>query len=167
MVWRVVRKVPSLLAFAMLALAGPAAAEELVHGTAVAESGDRLRLETLRGSIEIRLQGLAAPPPGTTCPSAAGKRSRWNCGDGSREALAARIRGEDVVCRLVGREAGGAALAECAVQSHNLNLWMLATGRAILRKGWRGRIRAYDEAEMIARRAGAMLWHGMEPVEDR
>lgn len=159
--------VRSLLVSAMLALAGPAAAEDLVHGTAVAESGDRLRLETLRGGIEVRLQGLAAPPPGTTCPSAAGKRSRWNCGDGSRDALTARIGGEDVVCRLTGRDAGGAALAECAVQSRNLNLWMLATGRAILMKGWRGRIRAYDEAEMVARRAGAMLWHGMEPVGNR
>ena len=162
-----VKEVRFLLVSAMLALAWPAAAEELVHGSAVAEAGDRLRLETLRGSIAIRLQGLSAPPPGATCPSAAGSQSRWNCGDGSRDALAGQIEGEDVVCRLAGREAGGAALAECAVQALNLNLWMLATGRAILVKDWRGRIPAYDEAEMIARRAGTMLWHGMAAGEDR
>ena len=162
-----VKRVRCLLVFALLALAGHASAEEVVHGGGVAATGDRLRLETLTGEVAIRLQGLSAPPPGVTCLSAAGTQSRWNCGDGSRDALAAQIEGEEVVCSLVGGEMDGAALAECAVQTLNLNLWMLATGRAILMKGWRGRIPAYDEAEMIARRAGTMLWHGMEAGEDR
>lgn len=129
-------------------------AQEIVRGTGHALSGDLLELETAVGRRHsIRLQGLAAPPPGADCPAADGV-GRWNCGDGSRDALQSRLNGEEVVCRL-----DGAGPAECSVQTLNLNVWMLQTGRAFLQPGWRGRVQLYDQAELVARRSGAMLWN--------
>ena len=124
-------------------------------GSAEALAGDILAFETGEGRRAVRLRLIEAPPPGAVCPAPGG--GRWRCGDGSRMALAGQIRGERIACRVTGGEAE-VPDAECRAQTRDLGLWMLLAGWAALRPEGRGIEPAYDEAEALARRLGAMIW---------
>ena len=116
----------------------------------------RLVLSTVEGA-SYQLAALEVPEE---CPAAGG--GLWACGEGSRQSLAAAVKGEVLECRIV--EPGSPPSVECYAQTRNLNQWMLEVGRAKLYSAWvRGSIPAYDAAERVARAAGAMLWDASEP----
>ena len=148
---------PIILLLALLPASAEAQLSRLT-GSAEAVSGSVLVMEDPAGeSIQVALAGLASPPPGEVCPSVIEGLADWACGDGSRDALAGLVQGEIVECQLL-PVADRVVTGDCMVQTRNVTEWMLGTGRAILAPGWRGRNVAWDEAEMQARRARAMLW---------
>ena len=148
----------------MLALVPALAQAQLsrLAGPAQAISGSALEMEDPAGeTVTVALAGLAAPPPGKLCPSPVEGVADWECGDGSRQALAGLVQGEIVECRLLAED-DGRLTGDCMVQTRNVSEWMLGTGRAILAPGWRGRNAAWDLAETRARRARAMLWASID-----
>ena len=139
-----------------LAVPGPAAAgqgEETVvlHSVEVATVEERFMLSTPNGA-SYELAALQSP---TECPAAAG--GSWACGEGALQALSAAVAGETLACRIL--RDGHSPAVECTAQTRNLNLWMLQVGWARLHPEWRGQIVDYDEAELAARTAGAILWY--------
>ncbi len=150
-----------IMLLALALAASPSAGQvAFLAGTAEALSGTAILIEDPAGKeIRLRLAGLAAPPVGALCPSAGEALPDWECGAGSRLALASVIAGETLECRLTG-SAGEVQEADCIAQTRNINQWMLATGWAILRPEWRGRNPEWDAAENLARRARSMLWAG-------
>ena len=120
-------------------------------------SDGRLVLSTPSGDT-YELAGLETPP---TCPASGG--STWACGEGAREALAAAVEGETLQCRVLDK--GTPPAVECFAQTRNLNVWMLHVGRATLQPAWSNRIPEYDEAQLSAQSAGAMVWDESREVE--
>ena len=138
-----------------LALQGGAAScqgdqDIVLRDVEVAVSNGRLVLSTADGGT-YELAGLEAPP---TCPAGDGRT--WACGEGAREALAAAVAGETLQCRVL--DNGAPPAVECFAQTRNLNVWMLHVGRARLQPTWSNRIPEYDEAQLSARSAGAIVW---------
>lgn len=156
-------QISTLLLAIALAVRPAAGQVAFLTGPATALSGAAIQMEDPAGrSVRLRLAGLAAPTEGMRCPAADGDLPDWECGTGSRLALASVIEGEILECRLHGTEAGEPPAVECLAQTRNVNEWMLRTGWAILQPEWRGRNPEWDSAELLARRAGAMLWSGMD-----
>src|SRR5215212_9917798 len=83
-------------------------AEREKEGRASVADGDTLRLQ----GVAIRLKGIDAPELHQTC-SLDGRPYR--CGETSREALAERVAGRPVACRIEGRDRYGRSLARCEV----------------------------------------------------
>ena len=138
-------------------LALPAAAascrgenDVVLRDVEVVVSDGRIVLSTPDGDT-YELAGLETPP---TCPAAGG--GTWACAEGAREALAAAVAGETLRCRVI--DEGTPPAAECFAQTRNLNVWMLHVGRAKLQPAWSDRIPEYDEAQLSAQSAGAMVW---------
>ena len=154
-------RLPAL--FLAISLTAPPIAGQVafIAGPAKALSGTTILMEDPAGrSVRLRLAGLAAPAERMRCLAAGGNLPDWGCGTGSLLALASVIDGEILECRLLDADAGDLPAAECLAQTRNVNEWMLMTGRAILLPEWRGRNPEWDSAELLARRAGAMLWSG-------
>ncbi len=108
-------------------VSGPAAAVAVVDG------------QTLRvGDAVIRLQGVEAPPRGTTCLGP--DQRRFDCGAASAEALARLLRGNPVSCKLYGSDAAGFRQGLCEAGATEVN-------RAIVAAGW---ARATGETESFA-----------------
>ena len=146
-----------------LALPGAAAScqgdrEIVLHDVEVIVSDGRLVLSTPRGDT-YELAGLETP---LTCSAADGRT--WACGEGARQALAAAVAGETLECRII--EQGPPPAVQCFAQSRNLNVWMLHVGRAKLQPAWRNRIPEYDEAQLSAQAAGAMVWSESPGADD-
>lgn len=107
--------------------------------------------QTLRvGDTVVRLQGVAAPPRGTTCLRA--DNSRFDCGAAASEALARLLRDHPVSCRLYGSDPAGFAQGLCDADGRDIN-------RGIVAAGWaRARAASFGDEESQARAARRGLW---------
>ena len=147
----------------LLASAGPAAADR-VTGTAAALSGGVLEFQRTDGrTLRVRLAGISVPPADARCPPPAGTADlpEWACGLAALGLLAGEIAGETVECETAAAPAEtGPPAGICAVQTLDLTRRMLEAGLAALLPEWRGRRRAWDEAETAARRMRAGVWSG-------
>jgi endonuclease YncB( thermonuclease family) len=98
-----------------------------VSGTLVAEpqrvavvDGNTLRVQ----DKVVRLVGVRAPARGTECAP------RTDCGAAAIAALAALVRGRQVVCKLDGRAADGFPQAMCEAAGTSINHALIASGYA-------------------------------------
>lgn len=118
--------------------------------------GDTLRL----GDRTLRLAGIAAPERGTRCLDAAGRS--FDCGAAAAEALARLIAGQDLSCRIHGRDRFGRAVGSCHAAEVDVN-------GALVSGGW---ARAVDgparlaALEALARQERRGLWAGRFPAGD-
>jgi endonuclease YncB( thermonuclease family) len=129
---------------------GPDAAGE-VAGTAVVTDADTLTV----GGLIIRLHGLDAPELRQTCRRADG--SPWPCGREATAALAQRLRGGTVRCRLLGTDRFGRALGRCWAGGEEINAWLVREGWAVAytRYSWR-----YLPQQALAWWEGRGIWQG-------
>lgn len=118
--------------------------------------------QTLRlGEAVVRLQGVAAPPRGTSCLRP--DNSRYDCGAAASEALGRLLRNDGVTCRLYGRDAAGFLQGLCEAQGRELNRTMVASGWARARSESPGFAAAsFGDEEGQARAAHRGLWQGGE-----
>ena len=116
--------------------------------------------QTLRiGETVVRLQGVAAPPRGTTCLKA--DNSRFDCGAAASEALARLLRDQSVTCKLYGRDPAGFAQGLCDAEGRDVNRGIVAAGWARARADSPGFAAAsFGDEESRARAAHRGLWQG-------
>ena len=128
----------------------PGAATE-VAGPAGVTDADTLSV----GGRIIRLDGLDAPETRQSCRRADG--SPWPCGRMATAALALRLRGESVSCRLLGTDRFGRALGRCWAGGEEINAWLVREGWAVAytRYSWR-----YLPQQAMAWWEGRGLWQG-------
>lgn len=107
----------ALVAFA-LAQDGPA-------GQAVVIDGDSL----IVGGVEVRLHGVDAPEWDQTCWNAADVA--YPCGRRVAQALAERIRGEEVACLTIDTDPYGRTVAKCFVGAADLGSMLVRAGGAV------------------------------------
>lgn len=126
------------------------AASELA-GPAGVTDADTLTI----GGRAIRLDGLDAPELRQTCRRADG--AAWPCGQMAAAALAVRLRGEEVRCRLLGEDRFGRALGRCQAGGEEINAWLVREGWAVAytRYSWR-----YLPQQAQAWWAGRGIWQG-------
>jgi endonuclease YncB( thermonuclease family) len=123
----------------------PGAVAAEAHQVAVVD-GDTLRLH----DTVVRLDGVAAPQRGRTCPD--GRGSGYDCGAAASAALAALVRDRRVDCRLSGRDGSGLVQGVCEAGGTELN-------RALVMAGWaRSDAPGLAEAEAAARAGRRGLW---------
>jgi endonuclease YncB( thermonuclease family) len=144
---------PLLLAVALpTSLLGSAPREHLWHTPAAAVrivDGETIGL----GDRVVRLAGIEAPPRGASCHTARGEA--FDCGAASAAALARLLAGQDVSCRIIGKDDFGRGLGKCAAGGTEVNRAMVQAGFA------RARHRDLREEEDAARRDARGLWaHG-------
>jgi endonuclease YncB( thermonuclease family) len=126
-------------------------------GQVAVVDGQTLRL----GDAVVRLQGVSAPPRGTTCLRP--DNSRFDCGASASEALARLLRGFAVSCRLYGRDGAGFLQGLCEAEGRDVNRGIVATGWARARSDSPGFAAAsFGEEESAARAAHRGLWQGGE-----
>ncbi len=118
--------------------------------------------QTLRlGETVVRLQGVSAPPRGTSCLRP--DNSRFDCGAAASDALAQLLRSEPVACRLYGRDAAGFLQGLCEAQGREINRGMVASGWARARSESPGFAAAsFGDEEGLAKAAHRGLWQGGE-----
>lgn len=132
-----------------LADGSPSAAE--VAGPAGVTDADTIAV----GGRIIRLHGLDAPELSQTCRRADG--TAWPCGQMAAAALALRLRGEPVVCRVSGRDRYGRSLGRCWAGDDDINAWLVREGWAVAytRYSWH-----YLPQQALAWWDGRGLWQG-------
>jgi len=149
-------KLKATLLVCVLAVPGAAVAGQgdtvVLRSVEVTTVGERFMLAT-RDGASYELAALQSP---TDCPAATGG-GLWACGEGALQALSAAVAGETLACEIV--RDGDPPAVRCTAQTRDLGLWMLRIGWAKLPLEWQGQIAEYDEAELAARTAGAMLWY--------
>lgn len=139
------------LADARGAAAKPAAAAGPVSGSAVARSGDVLRI----GNTSVKLAGIEAPERNQPCTRANGKQ--WDCGQAAMQALSGQVRGKKVTCELSGREADGIPVGTCKVGDDDVAAVLAAGGYVFSDTGL---FAAYSGQEAKAREMQAGIWQG-------
>jgi endonuclease YncB( thermonuclease family) len=132
-------------------LAGPPGASAEVTGPAGVTDGDTV---TVGGRV-IRLDGIDAPELRQSCLRSDG--SAWPCGQMAAAALATRLGGEAVRCRLVGTDRFDRALGLCRAGGDDINAWLVREGWAVAytRYSWR-----YLPQQAIAWWEGRGIWQG-------
>jgi len=133
-------------------------------GTVLAAAGHVAVVDgqTLRlGEVVVRLQGIAAPPRGTSCLKP--DNSRFDCGAAASEALARLLHGRSVTCKLYGRDTAGFPQGLCEAEGRDVNRDIVAAGWARARSESPGFAAAsFGDAEVQARTAHRGLWQGGE-----
>jgi endonuclease YncB( thermonuclease family) len=116
-------------------------------GQTVVLDGNTLRV----GDQVVRLQGIVAPPRGSTCQDAG--QGTVDCGTAAANALASLVRGKAVDCAISGHDARGRPEALCTAGDRKL-------AEALVRDGW-ARAKAADlrAVEAAARADGRGIWH--------
>jgi endonuclease YncB( thermonuclease family) len=109
--------------------------------------GGTLRL----GDTVVRLSGVAVPARGQRCRA---EDQGYDCGAAAAAALASLVRGEDLDCRLQGRDGQGFALAACSVGPNDVALSMVTDGWAHAAAG----DPVLRHAEQAARAARRGIW---------
>ncbi len=143
-------KTPVLTAAGLLfaATVSVAAAGTTISGSARASAGDQLVIHGAR----IQLFGITAPAPGQSCPSASGD---WPCGNRSLAALARRVDGKTVTCRVRHRVGHGHWQAVCHLRHTDI-------GGLQVRAGWARALpevtAAYAKDQAAARAAHKGIW---------
>lgn len=137
------------LAVWLLSEDGPPGVE--LAGLAGVTDGDTLSI----GGRVIRLDAVDAPELRQACRRADG--SPWPCGQMAAEALALRLRGEPVVCRVSGSDRYGRSLGRCWAGGEDINAWLVREGWAVAytRYSWR-----YLPQQALAWWEGRGLWQG-------
>ncbi len=95
----------------------------IVSGPARVIDADTLEIEGLR----IRLEGVDAPEAGQVCPTRSG---RWQAGQDARRQMTWWTAGQQVRCRIVGRDTYGRALGHCFTGDRDLNADLVEAGLA-------------------------------------
>ena len=148
---RMARLRPAFVLLALLALACPAAAQDVLAGPARVLDGDTVEIQGQR----VRLHGIDAPESAQTCMDGAVRPYR--CGEVATKALAALIGRGPVACRVLNRDRYGRLIAVCYRNQVDLNASMVATGHALAYRQY-GTSYAGHENAARARRLG--LWQG-------
>lgn len=141
----------SIIAAALL-LAGPAAAEPPLSGTARIVDGDTLEI----AGQKVRLLGLDAPEGKQVCQR---DGRPWRCGDASADVLRDIVAGRGVRCDVRGRDRWGRSLAVCSAGNADLAREMVRRGMAVVyypKRGVRGPTYDAEQAEAEAAQRG--LW---------
>ena len=142
---------PALAVLAALALAGTAAAQNVLAGQARVIDGDTVDVRGQR----IRLHGIDAPESAQSCMDGEGRPYR--CGELATEALAALIGRGPVACRVLDTDRYGRLIAVCYRNQVDLNGSMVASGHAL---AYRQYGTAYVGHENAARAQRLGVWQG-------
>jgi endonuclease YncB( thermonuclease family) len=136
--------------FALVLLDSSAPATE-VAGPAQVADADTI---AVAGRI-IRLHGVDAAELRQTCRRQ--DSSAWPCGQMAAAALALRLGGETVRCRLLGTDRFHRALGRCWAGGDEINAWLVREGWAVAytRYSWR-----YLPQQAMAWWEGRGLWQG-------
>eukprot|EP00887_Chlorella_sp_A99_P002445 scaffold10.g2445.t1 len=142
-----------------------AASSDVFLGVPRVVDGDTLVVAQQR----VRLFGIDAPETKQMCTRPSG--SQYACGQESKEALAQKVGGAEVVCRQQAKDLYGRAVAVCSLNRRgdareDLNAWMVEQGHAV---AYRQYSKAYVALEDEARLAKRGIWAGsfQEPAQWR
>lgn len=127
-------------------------ANQTLYGTAIAVTGDTIRLDR-----DFYLYGIAAPRLDQACINSIG--GRYGCGQSSRQYLEEKLQGQQPVCTTIVAAPlrDGAVPAICNVGEYDLGALMVAAGWAIPDVAG-GYVYVAYEAEAKKRRNG--MWQG-------
>jgi endonuclease YncB( thermonuclease family) len=127
------------------------AAQVTLTGPAKVHDGDTLTVQGER----VRLWGIDAPELRQPCQDGAGRT--YQCGERSRDLLAALVANREVSCAYRDWDRYGRFVGQCSVGGLDLGERMVATGQAVAFTRYTDR---YAGMEAAARRSGAGLWEG-------
>jgi endonuclease YncB( thermonuclease family) len=106
------------------------------------------------GQREIRLGGIEAPAPHTSCGAGA---AAWPCGRLARTALRRFVRGRAIECAVPAGADEVPDVAQCDIGGEDISAWLVAQGWA------KANGEAYSRIEAEARAAGLGLWSARRP----
>ncbi len=138
------------LGLALLALAPPAAAEEISGRARVIDSNT---IEI--GGRRVRLAGVDAPDLQQPCPTKKGED--YACGRVSAQALAALVKDGPLTCQGDTTDAAGRLLARCAIRGFDVGEQYVLTGRAFADPATGA---DYRRAEATAEKLREGMWRG-------
>jgi len=133
-----------------LALASPAAAEELSGRARVVDSNT---IEV--AGRRVRLIGVDAPDLDQTCPTRKGET--YPCGRVAARTLAAIVKDGPLDCRGEQADSAGRLLARCAIRGFDVGEQYILTGRAFADPESGG---DYRRAEATAEKLREGMWRG-------
>jgi endonuclease YncB( thermonuclease family) len=111
-------------------------------------------------SVEVRLDAIDAPERDQACRDGEGRF--WPCGIVARDALRRMVRGEEVECRIHGKDKYHRLLGICYAVSTDLNAAMVKEGYAIAYHHFSEK---YAREEKAARKAHAGIWQDADFTE--
>lgn len=122
-----------------------------IEGSAVAVSGDRLRIA---GRV-ISLAGIEAPEREQTCQRP--RTGTWRCGDAARSVLDRMVRGGRVSCVVDGSAESGPVEGHCSVNGEDIAANLVKGGHAFATPGVFSK---YASLESEAQSANIGVWFG-------
>jgi endonuclease YncB( thermonuclease family) len=147
-----------IAAGAVLTVALPAIAQEVLSGPAVATDGQTIAFER----VHVRLYGVAAPDAEQLCVDA--HQAVYDCGSVATGELRRLTAGRKVTCRRRGLDRQNEIVALCFVGDLDL-------GREMVRRGWAvvdgDRSHSYDAAQREAKAARRGMWAGSFELPSR
>ena len=143
-------KIFNFITIILLILSSNAISAE-ISGAANITDGDTIKIFNKR----IRLHGIDAPEKKQTCIK---NSKKYNCGNKASDALAKKIAGNIVVCKVQDRlERYKRFIGVCFIKEINLNKWMVRNGHAV---AYRRYSKNYIKDEEYAKKNKIGLWSG-------
>ena len=122
-----------------------------ISGIPVITDGDTIKIENKK----IRLHGIDAPEKKQSCIK---NSKKYNCGKQATIALANKINGNSLVCKVQKRlDRYKRYIGVCFAEEVNLNKWMVKNGYAV---AYRKYSKDYIEDEDYAKNNKLGLWSG-------
>jgi endonuclease YncB( thermonuclease family) len=136
----------------------PFASAETVSGRASVIAADLLRI----GDRKVRLEGIEPPDANQRClrPGARPGGRTWPCGQDAREAMQRLVQGQQVTCKVGGKDKAGSVSGRCRVKDADLGEMLVKAGNVFADAGL---MALYRGAEDAAKASKSGLWNSPEP----
>ena len=136
----------------------PFTSAETVSGPASVVAADVLRI----GDRKVRLEGIEPPDANQRClrPGARPGGRTWPCGQDAREALQRLVQGQQVTCKVGGKDKAGGGIGRCRVKDADVGEMLVKGGYAFADVG---SVSSYRKAEDAAKASKSGLWNSSDP----
>ena len=124
--------------------------QEIIKGNAKVIDGDTIHI----GKNKIRLHGIDAPEIKQKCFFL---DNEWNCGEESKVNLINLINLKKINCKIIDKDKYDRYIAECYINTININKWMVKNGWALAYKYYS---KKYLSEEKYAKNNKLGIWKG-------